>query len=83
MLTENNLESTHEIFNVLETSSMIADVMLDRLPMILITTDSSGKIFKVNQAAKRFFEKGKKELLGKIFTDIVGKDAHSFFSIGL
>ena len=79
MLAENNLEATHEIFNVLETSSLIADIMLDRLPMILVATDGDGTIFKVNQATKRFFSSSKKQLLGKKFTDIVGEDAKKFF----
>ena len=70
---------THDIFSALEAALYIADEMVDQLPLILTITNETGHILKVNAECQYFFKKGPKNLLGKPFDSIVGKDASHFF----
>lgn len=79
MVAINTLGSVHEIFSVLESSSMITNEIIDQLPNLLLVTDVNGLILKANHVTESFFNLKQKEILGKNVIDIVGANAKDFF----
>ncbi|MFY7927716.1 MAG: PAS domain-containing protein, partial [Oligoflexus sp.] len=61
----NDLIATHEIIRVLETSLYFSRNIIDKQPDILIITDRSGRIYRINQHAANFLKRAKTDILGQ------------------